>query len=466
MSPELVKIATPLPNSHCPTPRRYSAFFQDMRARGLGDPLLVVSDGAPGVIKAIEACFPRAARQRCLAHRMRNLAAKVPEDQWPEFKARVQAAYQAPSRAIARDLAAGSWPTTAGPSVGGRLLRGRLRGLHRPPAHARDPSPSDQDYEPPRAALPRGAPALKIIPNAFGERPVLKLMFGAMIRAADRWRAIKFTDSSAARSPPSDGPRQGVSGSDQCPDTPFGTAEPVPHYPAVLGLDRHALWPRASLAARDGAAHGGSPAAAQKRRVTSTGSFLGSASGLGVAVSSAMPQIGHEPDPSATFSGDAWFGSAASAGMRGSAAPDSAAMRGSTAPRSAGMRRFSSATVSGDAVFNGATFGGDAWFDGARFSGYAWFDSATLSGDAWFDSATFSGDAWFGNATFDRFANFTGATFEKDCVVFRLSVWPNDQLPRSAVSEHLSAVLRRDPPSEHHLHRQGSVLACHEQRRA
>ena len=27
---------------------------------------------------------------------------------------------------------------------------------------------------------------LKIIPNAFGEKPVLKLMFGAMIRAAER----------------------------------------------------------------------------------------------------------------------------------------------------------------------------------------------------------------------------------------------------------------------------------------
>jgi transposase-like protein len=38
---------------------------------------------------------------------MRNLAAKVPEDLWPEFKARATAAYQAPSRAIARDLAAG-----------------------------------------------------------------------------------------------------------------------------------------------------------------------------------------------------------------------------------------------------------------------------------------------------------------------------------------------------------------------
>jgi hypothetical protein len=31
--------------------------------------------------------FPRSARQRCLAHRMRNLAVKVPADQWPEFKA-------------------------------------------------------------------------------------------------------------------------------------------------------------------------------------------------------------------------------------------------------------------------------------------------------------------------------------------------------------------------------------------
>ena len=70
-----------------------TAFFEDMKMRGLNDPLLVTSDGAPGIIKAIEVCFPRAARQRCLAHRMRNLAAKVPEDVWPDFKARVQAAY-------------------------------------------------------------------------------------------------------------------------------------------------------------------------------------------------------------------------------------------------------------------------------------------------------------------------------------------------------------------------------------
>ena len=45
---------------------------EDGRNRGLGDPLLVVSDGAPGIIRAIEECFPRSARQRRLAHWMRR----------------------------------------------------------------------------------------------------------------------------------------------------------------------------------------------------------------------------------------------------------------------------------------------------------------------------------------------------------------------------------------------------------
>jgi putative transposase len=35
---------------------------------------------------------------------------------------------------------------------------------------------------------------LKIIPNGFGEKPVLKLMFGGLIRAAERWRGPRFTE--------------------------------------------------------------------------------------------------------------------------------------------------------------------------------------------------------------------------------------------------------------------------------
>jgi putative transposase len=34
----------------------------------------------------------------------------------------------------------------------------------------------------------------KVIPHAFGERAVLKLMYAALIRAAERWRGIKISE--------------------------------------------------------------------------------------------------------------------------------------------------------------------------------------------------------------------------------------------------------------------------------
>jgi transposase-like protein len=44
----------------------------------LGPPLLVISDGAPGLIGAVELVLDNSRRQRCLIHRARNLLAKVP----------------------------------------------------------------------------------------------------------------------------------------------------------------------------------------------------------------------------------------------------------------------------------------------------------------------------------------------------------------------------------------------------
>jgi transposase-like protein len=171
------------------------AFFQDMRARGLGDPLLVVSDGAPGVIRAIEECFPRSARQRCLAHRMRNLAVKVPTDLWPEFKARVTACYQAPSRAIARELAVGIRADYAAtlPSAVACFeddLEACIAHLRLPVTHRRATRTTNLLER----LFVEERRRLKIIPNGFGEKPVLKLMFGALIRAAERWRGLRFTE--------------------------------------------------------------------------------------------------------------------------------------------------------------------------------------------------------------------------------------------------------------------------------
>ena len=65
------------------------ALGRDLIARGLGAPLLIVADGAPGLIKAVEQCWPASDRQHCAVHRLRNLLAKLPERE----RERVRAAY-------------------------------------------------------------------------------------------------------------------------------------------------------------------------------------------------------------------------------------------------------------------------------------------------------------------------------------------------------------------------------------
>jgi transposase-like protein len=59
----------------------WGEFVANMKCRGLRDPLLVVSDGNPGVIAAIEKYFPTAWRQRCVKHRTDNILEAVPQEQ-------------------------------------------------------------------------------------------------------------------------------------------------------------------------------------------------------------------------------------------------------------------------------------------------------------------------------------------------------------------------------------------------
>src|SRR5215813_1981570 len=137
----------------------------------------------------------RRSKFACLAHRMRNLAAKVPEDVWPDFKVRAQAAYQAPSRAIARELAAGvvaDYGRKYDSAVACFMddFEACIAHLRFPVAHRRAIRTTNLLER----LFVEERRRLKIIPNAFGERAVLKLMFGALIRAAERWRSIKVTE--------------------------------------------------------------------------------------------------------------------------------------------------------------------------------------------------------------------------------------------------------------------------------
>ena len=215
-----------------------SAFFQDMRARGLGDPLLVVSDGAPGIIKALETCFPRSARQRCLAHRMRNLAAKVPEEIWPELKTRVQASYQAPSRKIARELAEGVIADYERDYAKcGCLFHGRLRGLHRAPAAADRAPPGDADYEPAGTTVRRRTPASQDHSQRLWRegRPQVDVRRHDACRralASDQGHRVRATTDGRAQR----GTRQRVRCPHRTPNKALG-GKASGKYPARIGLD-------------------------------------------------------------------------------------------------------------------------------------------------------------------------------------------------------------------------------------
>jgi putative transposase len=65
----------------------WDGFLGDLKDRGLTPPLLVVSDGAPGLLAAIELHFGQSLRQRCVIHRLRNIECKVSKKDQAEVKA-------------------------------------------------------------------------------------------------------------------------------------------------------------------------------------------------------------------------------------------------------------------------------------------------------------------------------------------------------------------------------------------
>ena len=81
--PVLVGLAPGESESH----DAWTEFLRDLTSRGMSPPLLVISDGAPGLIGACEVVLAKSLRQRCLIHRCRNILAKVPKSAQGEVKA-------------------------------------------------------------------------------------------------------------------------------------------------------------------------------------------------------------------------------------------------------------------------------------------------------------------------------------------------------------------------------------------
>lgn len=72
-------------------------FLRDMTERGLRRPLLYASDDCPGLRKALKAVWPKSLPQKCQAHKMRNILAKLPRGVQGEMKKQITKVFQADS---------------------------------------------------------------------------------------------------------------------------------------------------------------------------------------------------------------------------------------------------------------------------------------------------------------------------------------------------------------------------------
>lgn len=168
--------------------------FRSLVSRNLPTPLTVTSDGAMGLIKAIEAMWPEAERIRCWVHKMANLLDKVPDGQRETIKRPLLDIRDAPDHATGRERAAAFIERHRGklPSAVACLeddLEASLNHLKLPSLHQksiRSTNLVERGFEEERRRS-------KVIPKFRGEKECLKLVFATLWRASQRWLKVKFT---------------------------------------------------------------------------------------------------------------------------------------------------------------------------------------------------------------------------------------------------------------------------------
>ena len=179
----------------------WAGFLEGMVGRGLRPPLLVVSDGAPGLLAAVELVFAHSLRQRCAIHRARNVLAKVPAEHQAEVKAAYWALFDPTgeppgerSVAVARSRAR-TFSTTYGrqfPAAVACLnddLASLFSYLRFPAEHhkrLRHANFIERTFGETRRRV-------KVIGRLPGERSCLSLVWAVLDRASRGWRGVVMT---------------------------------------------------------------------------------------------------------------------------------------------------------------------------------------------------------------------------------------------------------------------------------
>ena len=169
-------------------------FLRDLVRRGLQTPVLVTTDGAPGLIRAVEEVFPNSLRQRCLFHKTRNVLDKVPDSVRAEVKAMLKTAYYAPNREVARLMAAKV--SEAFQAQYPSAIKSFQNDWEACIAHLRCPTTHHKSIRTTnlleRSFLEERR-RTRTIPRFFTEKSCLKLVFATLWRASQRWRGVRMS---------------------------------------------------------------------------------------------------------------------------------------------------------------------------------------------------------------------------------------------------------------------------------
>jgi len=174
----------------------WKLMLHDLVERGLRQPLLVVSDGNPGLIRAVKETWPTVARQRCIVHRVRNVLARVPKKAHKEIRRSLNRIFYAASLEEALQAArefAGRWQNVYPSAVEtlGKGLADCLTFFRFPPRHRRRLRTSN--------GLERCFKEVKRRTRVVGRFPTemsaLSLIWSVMDRDATRWRGIVMDEA-------------------------------------------------------------------------------------------------------------------------------------------------------------------------------------------------------------------------------------------------------------------------------
>lgn len=173
----------------------WEGFLEDMKQRGLADPLLVVMDGNAGCRKAVRRKFAGSLVQRCQVHKMRNIMCKLPSVARPTLKKLIRRAFTAATHAegLAQARAIINQYQEAFPAAMKCLaqdLEECLTALKLPLAH-RVQTRTTNLLE---RLFGEGKRRSKVIPRFQSETSGLTLLYAVLIDASANWHGVRMND--------------------------------------------------------------------------------------------------------------------------------------------------------------------------------------------------------------------------------------------------------------------------------